>query len=374
MSSGLGWKRNEAEILERRRRFFRRRMQDGILALLPVSVDAEREWRAFEARWGRFKDAEVRPFPTNTEIFQRHAIGMEKRGQVEDDWLPVVYSTLDMGEGMTGGMFGAPIRFYHRPRSATYSANTPLLAEGYAGLKGMRFSLEQRWVRRMLAVEEHFEQHARGCMAQHNCLTMDALNFVVEMRGATPSYIDIYEHPSELKELMAIGLDFNIRFQEAQFKRIGNYSDGCFCWLGQWVPFARAISFSVDANVMCSVQNYLEFGFEYQRRLITHFGHGLMHFHCNRPDLAAEVARLPGLELFQYGAGLPRGPADHVCLPDIRKAVGEIPIQVSYPLDVFRRDLKKKALLPNVMYCVHGEGLTSDDANRIMDQVRAYRA
>ncbi len=48
---GLEWKRNRDEILERRRRFFGRAMQDGILATLPVGVEAEADWQAFERKW-----------------------------------------------------------------------------------------------------------------------------------------------------------------------------------------------------------------------------------------------------------------------------------------------------------------------------------
>jgi hypothetical protein len=121
---------------------------------------------------------------------------------------------------------------------------------------------------------------------------MDALHFACEMRGATQTYLDIYEHPDGLRQLMEIGLDFNIRFQEAQMERIGGFGNGCFVWLGDWVPFPRAVSLSVDAYVVCSPECYARLGFEYQSRLIRHFGHGLLHFHCNRADLAAVAAKL----------------------------------------------------------------------------------
>ncbi len=374
MASGLAWKRNENETLDRRRRFFRGEMQDSILAVLPVALDLAREWQGFETGWGCMEYAQEREFASNEEIFARQVIGLQQRAQVEDDSLPVLYSMLDVGEGMVGAMFGQPIRFFHRPRSATYSATTPLLVEGYSQLAELKFSLASPWARRLLSIQEYFEQHSEGRFAQHNCLTMDALNFVVEMRGATAAYLDLHDCPAELHQLMEIGLDFNLRFQQAQFERIPGYGDGCFVWLGGWAPFSRAVSLSVDAYVMCSVNDYVEHGFDYQRRLIEHFGHGLMHFHCNRPDLAAEVARLPGLELFQYGAGLPNGPEDHTFLPQIHQAADGIPIQVGYPLGDFRRGLVEGTLLPNVMYMVHGEPLSIDEANRLTAEVRAYRA
>ena len=177
----------------------------------------------------------------------------------------------------------------------------------------------------------------------------------------------------ELRALMEIGLDFNVRFQEAQMERIGGFADGCFIWVGEWLPFPRAISLSVDAYVICSPEHYVAFGFDYQRRLIEHFGKGVVHFHCNRADLAAEVARLPGVVLFQFG-GDTRDPVPEIDrLPEMRRAVGDIPIMVSCELRQFKARLKNGTLPPNVWYAVHGGPLSVDEANRLMDDVRLYR-
>ena len=395
--TGLGWKRNAAEVLERRRRFFGRRMLDGILATLPVSLEgagrpapqeplalrenpglpadagAESEWRAFEQKWpGPAENAE-RPFPSNAEVLDRLSVGEQARGRVEDDHLPVFYSILDAGESMVGAMFGSPVRFIHRRRGAAFSKADALLAD-YAGLSSLRFSLDNPWTRRFLDIQEHVRKHAAGRFGQHPCIAIDALNFAVEFREATAAYLDIYEHPDELRQLMELGLDFNTRFQEAQMERCGGTEGGSYAMIGEWVPFSKAVAMGVDAYLICSTQTYAEFGFEYQKRLIGHFGHGLMHFHCHRTDLAAEVARLPGLELFQFG-GDTRDPvptADRV--PEMRRAVGDIPLQVFVDLKVFVERLARRRLEPNVWYIADGPGLAVDEANRLMDKVRAYRA
>jgi len=264
------------------------------------------------------------------------------------------------------------MRFIHRPRGPAFSKADTVLSD-YKNLDTVKFAAESEWTERFLAIQEYFEEHAANNCAQHPCLTMDGLNFVCEIREATNAYLDVYEHPDELHQLLEIGLDFNVRFQEAQMTRISPYADGNFVWLGDWVPFPRAVSLSVDAYVICSVQTYEQFGLEYQRRLIEHFGHGLMHFHCNRTDLAAAVAQLP-LDLFQFG-GDTRDPVSAVDrLREMRRAVGPVPIMVSCPLSVFRERLADRSLLPNVWYTVSGPSdLTVDDANRLMDRVRAYQ-
>ena len=114
MTSGLGWKRDAKESLERRRRFFSGQMRDSVLAVLPVEADNENDWAVFEKKWGTFAEGESRLFPSNEEILERTTVGLERRGRVEDDWLPVAYSILDAGESMVGAMFGKPVRFLEK--------------------------------------------------------------------------------------------------------------------------------------------------------------------------------------------------------------------------------------------------------------------
>jgi len=47
---------------------------------------------------------------------------------------------------------------------------------------------------------------------------------------------------------------------------------------------------------------------------------------------------------------------------------------VSYPMNEFRDGLARHRLLPNVIYHVSGSSMSVDEANRLMEQVRAYRA
>ena len=371
--SGMSWKSREDEALDRHRRFFNREMQDGILATLPARSDVPPEhWAAFDSKWGKFKEGERRPFPCNEEIFDREMIRLEYRSKAEDDWLPVVYSILDAGESMVGGMFGSPMEFIHRPGGPAVSMAEHFLSD-YAMMKDLHFSLENEWTARFLDIQDYFRDHMAGRFAQHPCLTVDALNFACELRGATQSYIDIYEYPEELRHLMEIGLDFNTRFQDAQLERCGTCKGGSFNWLGQWVPFERSVSLSVDAYVICSVENYVEFGFDYQKRLVEHFdNNGFLHFHCNRADLAAEVAKLP-LKLFQYGQDSRDTMSSFERLPEMRAAVGDIPIQVEISLAEFQDGLAAGTLPPNVWYQVGWGSLAVDEANRLMEKVRKYR-
>lgn len=369
--SGLSWKRNADEIIERRRRFFRREMLDGVLVSLPVRIDVEDQWQAFQRRWPQYGEGETRSYPSNEEIFERSLIGLRERGLVEDDDLPVLYSTLDAGEGIVGGMFSGNIRFIHRPRGAAFSATQTVLPD-YAGLSQLPDPMAGRWAQRLLEIQRYFAERTEGRFGQHPFLTMDALNFIAEIRGATQAYLDIYEYPEEMQALMEIGLDYNIRFQEAQSAITGGCAGGSFAQMAGWVPFPRAICMSVDAYVICDVSSYVEYGFDYQARLIEHFGHGIMHFHCNRIDLAAEVAKLPGLSMFQFGGDTRDDIPDVEHVPAMRKAVGDIPLMVCCSTEYFTTHLRDRTLLPNVWYQVSGTSLEVDEANRLMDEVRSY--
>lgn len=384
---GLSLKRSEDQTLDRRRAFFERRMLDGILASLPVAIDTDADWRRFYNKWGQFEDGGDRPFPSSQEILDRVQIGLAERGRVDDDWLPVVYSTLDAGESMVAGMLGRPMRFMHRHRGAAYSMADPIIGD-YSELDSLSLDFDSPWARKFLSIPGHFLEHAAGRFAQHSFISIDALNFVVELRGSGNAYEDIYLCPEQMRAAMELGLAFNIKVQESLLASMPRYREGCFAMIGDWAPAGpgqRVVTLGVDAYVICSVRNYVEHGFEYNRRLIEHFGAGIMHFHCNRTDLAAEVARLPGLIMFQFG-GDTRDPVPEVDrLPQMRAAVGDIPLQISVPLDVFRHRLAERTLMPNVWYRVSGgnpgfdspdvsAGLSIDEANRLAEQVRAYRA
>ncbi|MCD6365624.1 MAG: hypothetical protein J7M14_07080 [Planctomycetes bacterium] len=134
----------------------------------------------------------------------------------------------------------------------------------------------------------------------------------------------------------------------------------------------------LEAEAPITCENFwnaiAEGGFDYNRRLIEHFGGGVMHFHCNRSDLAAEVARLKGLMLFQFGGDSRDGVPSVAHVDEMRRAVGEIPIMVRCELGEFRR-LDERELRGNVWYGVTAdEALTEDQANRLAEKVRAYRA
>jgi hypothetical protein len=393
---GLSFKRNADQALDRRRAFFHRRMGEGILATLPVAVGAYRppttgwkappaaagdviaQWQAFEKKWGTFADGQARPFPSNEEILERNMIGLERRGQVEDDWLPVLYSTLDAGESMVAGMFGRPMRFMHRRRGPAYSMAEPFLND-YDELASLNLEFDSPWARQFLSIPAYFTRHAAGRFGQHSFFPIDALNFAVELVGTVRAYEDLYVNPGPLRELMEFGLEFNIKVQETLLRAIPPYRDGSLVFMADWAPMPagrRAIIVGVDAYVICSTQHYVEFGFEYNRRLIEHFGAAVIHFHCNRADLAAEVARLPNLLMFQFG-GDSRDPVPEIDrLPEMRRAVGDIPMQINCPLDTFLQRLDNRTLMPNVWYLVQsaGPGLGMDEANQLAERVRAYRA
>ena len=73
---GLKCKRSLEKVLDRKRRFLRGWMRDGILAELPVRLDVESDWLAFEKKWGSYGQGDTRPFPSNEEIFERTVIGL----------------------------------------------------------------------------------------------------------------------------------------------------------------------------------------------------------------------------------------------------------------------------------------------------------
>ena len=95
------------------------------------------EWDRFDRKWGEYEVGSRRAFPSNEEIFDRETVGMAKRGEVQDDWLPVSYSILDAGESMIRGLFGKEMEFLHRRHQAAFSLPEVLMPD-YSSLLGLQ--------------------------------------------------------------------------------------------------------------------------------------------------------------------------------------------------------------------------------------------
>ena len=89
-------------------------------------------------------------------------------------------------------------------------------------------------------------------------ISIFGLNFLDCIRHGD-AYTDIYDYPSEIKEIMKFSTDLNIRLVKEQRKHIDSYRGGRFNFYQIWTP-GETIFISVDAYGQCSSDVFEKFG------------------------------------------------------------------------------------------------------------------
>ncbi len=236
-------------------------------------------------------------------------------------------------------------------------------------VKDLRFDPENRWVKFLDESTRYFAEHADGLCATSIIETADSLNFAENVFGSG-IFLEIYDHPRQLLELFDFACDFNIRLIELQRRYIRKFDGGYFDLHEEWLP-GDCVWLSVDAWGSCSAATFRELGRHHLQKIVDHFGAGWLHMHNSHLHLLEEVVTIKGL----IGIGILDDPKQPRCfgqLEKIRGVTGDIPLQISCGKEEFLASLDQGSLPRNVMYWIDSGVATVEEANLIMEKVRAY--
>jgi len=346
------YKPNLERTLERRRAFYQREMLDQVLVCF--SVD------------GLPRVSHLRFVPDYVQMCQVQVDYFEARRELDDDWVPLAQT--HFGMGLFGAIFGSEIVW--RPESATSWSRPPFQEEwpdDYA--ERLRFDPHHPLVDLVRRSIRHHREHSRGRFGVGVLETIDALNLVNELRGATQGFMDLYLHPDIVRDVMELGVQWNIEWLEMQMEEAGPFAGG-WASLADWFPW-RTVWLSVDAYGSCKLETYVEMGREFMQRLIDHFGYGWQHLHSDGVRLLPEIVKLRNLVGIQIGedVGYPR-PFEIV--RELQAVAGTVPLQIGCTWQEFRAGLEDGTLAGGVEYHVSGAPSVSA-ANRLAAQAREYR-
>ena len=373
------------DAMDRRVRFWKREMPDEILANVGVKRPD-----AGPSKWDRYirqKGLETlcsydRPpvFEDLEALFEQYEARLgepfdpDLAKEAHDDGfgVPILCPTVHFGEGVVGTFFGGePI--FASTDIKTESVCRPVVKD-WSQLDSLRFDESNPWLQRVLDCHRFFVERSKGRFAIQPYCTIDALNFVVVMRGDTQAFMDVVTDVPPVRRLMEIGLDTTVRYWNLQREIVeeNNRTAIKHDQYGQLCPGHAGPGLSVDAYGLCHESVYESVGVEYTQRLIDTLGGGFLHVHSNGAHLLPVVGKLKGLTELNPSDD-PRHERYFPRIRQVRECTGDVPIRVSCTLDELTAGLRDGMLPGGVHYTVQGALDSVDEANWLMDKVRSYR-
>ncbi|NLE45586.1 MAG: hypothetical protein GX620_12770 [Chloroflexi bacterium] len=345
------YKPNLERTLERRCAFYRREMNDQVLAVFSIA--------------GMPRTHHLRCVPDYRRMCQVQIEFLQARRRLDDDWVPLAQT--HFGMGVFGGIFGSEVIW--RPDDETSWSREPFSVWPERLAERLRFDAADPLVDLVRRSIRYHRKQAGGQFGIGVLETIDALNLVTVLRGPTQGFQDLYLFPDLVREVMELGVQWNIDWLEMQLAEAGSFADG-WCSLVDWFPWPT-VWLSVDAYGSCHSDVYVKLGRDYMQRLIDHFGCGWQHLHSDGVRLLPEIVRLRNLVGLQIGedVGYPR-PFDIV--RDLQLVTGEIPLQIGCTWHEFTSGIEQGTLAGGVEYHVSGAP-TLAAASRMAAAAREYR-
>ncbi len=292
-----------------------------------------------------------------------------ERVAVEDDSLPCAYVS-EMDQGLYGGLLGGNVQFMAHPENGWISSMVAPLLNDWSEFDRLRLDLSHPWFDRYRDQLRIFVERAAGKFAISHFILIDGLNFVFELLGATQTYMSLEDRPEMVRRAVDFAFELNVAVQQAFFDCVPLVEGGTPSNMAQWIP-GRIVSESVDPFHMTSVAYFETWGREPVQRIFDRFDGGVLHIHGNGRHLFEAVSSLRRLHAIYLGddKGYPEA---FDILPQIRARTGDIPLVVAVDYPRFVDRLNRHELVGGVFYKV-GDAPDAAAANRLMEQVRAYR-
>ncbi|MCL2776065.1 MAG: hypothetical protein FWD71_22390, partial [Oscillospiraceae bacterium] len=350
-------------------------MRDGILLTLSLPSPStsgdyygRKENDAKSNLWTE-RDCYICDGQNRIDLMDEYRRRIETRPIINDDYVPVEYPTLHLGESYCAAMLGADVSFYGTA-NYTCSGAKPLI-KSVKDLDKLIINTENCWIKFIQSALKHFCELADGKMLLVPIIAMDALNLAVELMGSTEAYTAVYEDPELLHKIMEFGVEYMSYIYKIQDDIIRPYNDKT---IGADSSAFGGLLMSVDAYTVCSPDVYVNMGLSYQGRLLDNVKYGYMHMHGFGLDtLLPLTAQLRGIQDYRLGRDLKSQenlPAESIVW--MRKILGDDRQLSTYvSQDEFISGIKNRTLSFNAHYsCWTGN---IETAKKMIEMAKNYR-
>ncbi|MCL1859714.1 MAG: hypothetical protein FWF92_10855 [Oscillospiraceae bacterium] len=293
---------------------------------------------------------------------------IDMRHVINDDYVPVFYPTLHLGESYCAAMLGADVTFYGT-QNYTCSGAKPFIRTK-SDLDKLIIDPDNYWIKFIQSALKHFCELADGKMLLVPIIAMDALNLAVELMGSTEAYTAVCEDPELLHEIMEFGVEYMAYIYKIQDDIIRPYNNKT---IGDDSSAFGGLLMSVDAYTVCSPEIYKTMGFSYQQKLLDKTGYGYMHMHgFGIEQLLPLTAQLNGIKDYRLGRDLKAQenlPAESISW--MRKILGgDKQISTYVSQDEFINGIKNRILPFNTHYSCWTDNI--ETAEKMIEMAKNY--
>ena len=357
---------NLEQTLDRLLAFAEHRLDDGILANIsvcdkpsPLSPDGEQAY---------IKEC---PLIKERENYFKPIIDYFKNIDPSNlcDSIPCTYPTSAFGESIWSAFYGGNITFAGT-KDSTWSHCSESVVKNLNEFTFPELPEDNFWVRKMLETTKYAADKIGASCDFTPFIFYDCLNLLVELRGATDAYMDLYDSPELVTRFMDWSVNANIKIYDAQSNILKDIA-GSAMGGHPYKIFSRSCipDLSIDAYGLCNVETYQNFGLEYHKRIVEHYGGGRLHIHANGRHLCKTVSTIKKLCCCQLTDDIGY-PAPWEILEELKDDLYPIPVRIKIPKEIFIRRLNKRELPGGVLYEFSVEKMS--EANEIMKKVFDY--
>lgn len=358
----LDYRPYAAEAAKRLTALWSRTASDRIFADMKVQTEAMRRF----AESHEDGPCERQRSEDRIVFWDKH---LRELSNLEDDSVPFVYLT-EFDQGIYAAALGAPIEYMMHSYNGWISSMTHPILDDFSDMSLWKLNPDAPILLELDDQLDIYSSHARGKFLIASFILIDAMNFVVEVRGATQAFIDTFERPDEVTRLMDFAYDLNVYIQERVQKKMDMFCGGIAINKAGWAP-GTPVLFSIDAYHLAGPDFYYQWGEPHLQKILDHFSGGVLHIHSNGHHLiehAAKLKNLVGIDMQNEDWN----PRSYELLGEIKQKSGDVPIMVECHFDELERDIDAHSLPGNTLYKVV-DAPSVEEANRLMKKVRDYR-
>ena len=350
------------DVLDRLKALYERRAQDRIFASFDIPT----------ATMSAFRKQHTEGYCTYPDPSERISFWgslLKERLIVQDDSVPSAYLS-EFDQGLYGGLVGGDVQFMCHPENGWISSMIAPLLSDWSEFDALTFDESHPWFQRYTQQLQIFIEGSRDKFGISHFILIDGLNFVFELLGATRTYMSLIEHPEMVRKAIEFAFDLNVKVQDVFLDTVPAFRGGTCSNMVQWIP-GKIVSESVDPFHMTSVDYFEAWGREPVQRILDYFDGGVLHIHGNGRHLLEAVCSFKRAKAIFMGDD--RGfPLAFDVLDELRVRAGDMPLVVGVEFERFVEKLDRHTLAGGAYYMVEGTP-SADEANRLMERVRAYR-